>query len=120
MLIIIYVDANLARDKLRRCSRTGFVVYLNQAPIYWYSKQQNGIETSTFGAEFIAMKTCCEYVRGLRYKLRMFGIPVIKPAFIYGNNQAVLQNAMTSELTLKKISILLRIIACKKVLKGTN
>ena len=32
--MIGYVDADLAGDKVIRSSRTGFVIYLNQAPIY--------------------------------------------------------------------------------------
>ena len=58
------VDAYLAGDDVTRRSRTGFVIYLNQAPIYWFSKRQNRVECSTFGSEFVAMKQCCEYVRG--------------------------------------------------------
>ena len=38
MLIVAYVDADFAGDRLRRKSRTGFVIFLNQAPIYWYYK----------------------------------------------------------------------------------
>ena len=38
----------------------------------------------------------------IRYKLRMFGIPVDEPAFIYGDNQSVLINASVTESTLKK------------------
>ena len=87
--IIIYVDADLAGYKVIRRSRTGFVIYLNQAPIYWFSKRQNGVECSTFGSEFIAMKQRCEYVRGVWYKLRMMGIPVIG-CFLYGYNQSLL------------------------------
>ena len=97
-----YVDADLAGEKLTRRSRTGFIIYLNQAPIYWFSKRQNGVECSTFGSEFIAMKTCCEYVRGLRYKLRMMGIPVEGSAYIYGDNQSVLCNTTNPDSTLKK------------------
>ena len=54
--MIGYVDADLVGDKLIRHSRTGFVIYLNQALIYWFSKRQNGVEFSTFGIEFVAMK----------------------------------------------------------------
>ena len=104
MIITVHVDADLAGNKVTRRSRTGFIVFLNQAPIYWYSKKQGCIETGTFGAEFTAMKTCCEYVRGLRYKLRMFGIPVCQPAFVYGDNQAVLKNTGIPESTLNKKS----------------
>ena len=85
-----------------RRSRTGFVIYLNQAPIYWFSKQQKGVECSTFESEFVAMKQSCEYVRGLRYKLRMMGIPVIGCSFLYGDNQSVLCNKCIPDSTLKK------------------
>ena len=63
--IRIYVDSDHAGDSITRRSRTGFIVFLNNAPIFWSSKKQGSIETSSFGSEFIAMKTCCEYVRGL-------------------------------------------------------
>ena len=50
------------------------------------------------------MKQCCEYLRGLRYKLRMLGIPVVGPAYIYGDNQSVLANTTVPDSTLKKKS----------------
>ena len=56
--MIGYVDADLAGDKVIRRSRTGFVIYLNQLSIYLFSKQHNGVEGSTFGREFVAMKKC--------------------------------------------------------------
>jgi len=34
------------------------------------------VETSTFGAEFTACRQAVELLRGLRYKLRMFGVPI--------------------------------------------
>ena len=54
--MIVYVDTDLAGDIVIRLYRTGFVIYLNQALIYWFSKRQNGLECSTFGSEFVAMK----------------------------------------------------------------
>ena len=50
------------------------------------------------------MKQCCEYIRGLRYKLRMMGIPVIGPAYILGDNQSVLANTSNPDSMLKKKS----------------
>jgi len=49
-------------------------------------------------------KLCCEYLRGLRYKLRMMGIPIIGPVYIYGDNQSVLCNTSNPEFQLKKKS----------------
>jgi hypothetical protein len=45
---------------------------------------------STFGSEFVAMKQASEYIRGLRYKLRMMGITVDEPTFVFGDNHSVL------------------------------
>lgn len=99
-----YVDSDHAGDKVTRRSRSGFLVFLNAAPIYWTSKKQTSCETSTFGSEFVAMKQASEYVRGLRYKLRMMGIPVEEPTYIFGDNQSVLANTSAPESTLKKKS----------------
>ena len=98
------VDADHVSDSTTRRSRTGFLVYLNSALIYWSSKKQNSVESSSFGSEFIAMKQCCEYVRGLCYKLRMMGIPCDDPTYIHGDNQSVLANTTIPDSTLKKKS----------------
>ena len=98
------VDADHASDTVSRRSRTGFLVYLNSALTYWWSKKQTSIESSSFGSEFIAMKQCCEYLRGLRYKLRMMGIPCDGPSLIYGDNQSVLANTTIPDSALKKKS----------------
>jgi hypothetical protein len=64
-----YVDADHAGECLTRRSRTGFITFLNMAPMDWFSKRQNSVETSTFGSEFTALKVVTENNRGLRYKL---------------------------------------------------
>ena len=66
------------------------------------SKKQNTCETSTFGSELVATKTAMEYIRGLRYKLRMMGIPLAGPAYVYGDNMSVIHNTKFPESTLKK------------------
>jgi hypothetical protein len=103
MTMRVFVDADHAGDLLTRCSRTGFIVFLNGALIYWSSKKKTS-ETSTFGSEFVAMKQATEYILGLRYKLRMMGITVDEPSFVFGDNQSVLANTTASESTLKKKS----------------
>ena len=104
MTMRVFVDSDHAGDQLTRRSRTGFIIFLNNAPIYWSSKKQNSCETSTFGSEFVAMKQATEYVRGLRYKLRMMGITVDEPTFVFGDNQSVLANTTNPTSTLKKKS----------------
>ena len=100
----VYVDADHAGDTITRRSRTGFLVYCNSALVHWMSKKQNSIETSSFGSEFCAMKMATEYVRGLRFKLRMMGISCDDPTFVYADNQSVLANTTMPQSMLKKKS----------------
>ena len=48
------------------------------------------------------MKQCCEYLRGLVYKLRMMDIPCDGPVYIEADNQSILANATIPDSTLKK------------------
>ena len=57
--------------------------------------------TSSFGIELCAMNQYTEYVRGLRYKLWMMGIPGDELTFLYGDNQSVLLNTTMPESVLK-------------------
>ena len=97
-----FVDADLAGNKVNRRSQTGILIFVNRAPILWHSKRQNTVEASTFGSEIVAMKNAIELLEGLRYKLRMFGIPIDGPADIYCDNEAVTKNCSIPESTLKK------------------
>jgi hypothetical protein len=58
--------------------------------------------TSTFGSEFQAMKNAVELIESLRYKFRMFGVPLEGPANIFCDNEAVYKNTVLPESTLKK------------------
>ena len=89
VVMMVYVDSDHAGDTVTRRSRTGFFIFLNSAPIYWISKNQKSCETGSFGSEFCAINQDTEYIMGLRYKLRVMGIPVDEPTFVYGNSQSV-------------------------------
>lgn len=39
-----FVDSDHAGDTITRRSSTGFLIFLNSAPIYWYSKKQGSVE----------------------------------------------------------------------------
>jgi hypothetical protein len=62
------------------------------------------VESSVFGAEFVAMKNGIETCRGLRYKLRMMGVALIGPTFVYGDNMFVFHNTQRPESVLMKKS----------------
>ena len=96
------MDADLAGELTTRRSQTGILVFGNMAPLIWYSKRQNTVESSTFGSEFVAMRILIEILEGLRYKLRMFGVPLDGPCNVFCDNQAVITSTMNAECTLKK------------------
>ena len=77
---------------------------VNTALIQWYIKKQVTIEGAVFGAEFVVMKTGVETLRSIRYKLRMMGVEIDGPTYIYGDNQSVVNNTFKSESVLKKKS----------------
>ena len=97
-----FIDADHAGNTATRRSQTGLLLFVNHATIVWFSKQQNTIETSTFGSEFIAMKTAIEQIESLHYKLRMFSIPVEDPTNVFCDNESVFKNMTIPDSTLKK------------------
>ena len=52
----------------------------------------------------MAMKYATEYVRGLRFKLQMIGIPLDGFTYVYGDNQSILDNTTAPNYQLKKKS----------------
>ena len=97
-----FVDASHASDKMTRRSQTGILIFVNRAPIIFFSKLQNSVETSTFGSEFTACKQAVELIKALRYKLRMFGVPIEAPASMYCDNEAVYKNVAIPSSVLNK------------------
>jgi hypothetical protein len=80
----------------------GLLFFCNLAPVIWLSKQRATIETSVFGAEFVAIKHGIETLRELQYKIHMMGIPLSGPTYIYGDNVSQVTNSSRPESTLKK------------------
>ena len=68
----------------------------------WYTKRQATIESSTFGSEAVALRTCLELIKSLRYKLRMMGVPLAGPAIVFGDNKSVVSGASIPEHKLSK------------------
>jgi hypothetical protein len=101
-VVSCFLDADHAGCRVTRLSHTGIIIYVQGAPIMWYSKWQNTVESSTFGSEFIAMKTAIEQIEALRYKLHMIGIPIEGPANVFCDNEAMFKNSAFPESTVKK------------------
>ena len=100
--ISCFVDADHAVNKITRRSHTGIIIFINSAPIVWYSKRKNTVESSTFGSELIALKQAVDMIEGLIYKIRMFGIPIQGEARIFCDNQAAVKSGSNPDTRLQK------------------
>jgi len=102
LAVTIFFDSDHAHDKITGRSISGIIVMVGRTPVIWKSKRQGAIQTSTYGAEFSAMRLATEEAHTMRYMLRSLGIRVEKPTRLYGDNLGVIQNATMPEGTLKK------------------
>ena len=74
------------------------------ALIDWLSKKHSTVEKAIFEYEFVAMMHGFETLHGLRYKLRMMGVPIDGPTYVYGDNMSVIFNTSQPKYQLKKKS----------------
>ena len=97
-----FVDANHAGNVATQRSHTGILIFVQNSLITWYSKRQNTVEAAIFGSEFVTLRICKELILALRYKLRMFGIPIDGPVDIFCDNRGVVKNTSILESVLMK------------------
>ena len=82
--IHMFVDGDHAGEKVSHRLRSGFFIYVNTELVQWFLKKQSTVETLVFGTEFATIKQGINALRGLRFKLRMMGILISGPSYIYG------------------------------------
>ena len=92
-----FVDSNHAGNIVTRFSHTGFLIYVMNMPIIWFSKKQNTVESSTFGSEFMAI-----WIARDLYKLNKFGVPLNGRSGAMCDNQGVVNNMRLSQYNLVK------------------
>jgi hypothetical protein len=97
-----YEDANLYHDYVTGRAAMGCLHFFNQTPVEWFSKRQNTVETATYGSEFVGAKTCTEQVMDHRYTLRMLGVPLDGPAWMFGDNKSVVTSSTIPHSQLTK------------------
>ena len=97
-----YQDANLYHDLVTGRAMSGIFHFVNQTPIISYCKKQKTVETATYGSEFMVARHACEQIMDLRYTLRMMGIPIDGPAWMFGDNASVITSSTIPQSTLNK------------------
>jgi len=97
-----YCDANLMFDLVTGRSLSGILHMLNQTPVDWFCKKQNQVETATYGSEFMVARQATEQIIAYRYHLRMMGIPIDGPAWMFGDNKSVVTSSTIPHSKLNK------------------
>ena len=99
-------DSDHAYDQATRRSLTGYIGYVGSTPVTWGSSCQGSIASSTYAAEFNALRTATEEAIGLRYMLRCLGLKVpmdrLCPAKIFSDSFSVVQNCQNPAADLSK------------------
>ena len=103
----IFCDSDHGHDQVTGRSITGVLGMIGSTPALWMSKHQGCVHTSTFGAEFTALKKAVEETVSLRYHLRAMGVQVTKPTAIWVDNMGVILNASNPGSTLNKKTVAL-------------
>jgi hypothetical protein len=111
-----FVDSDHAGCRLTWQSHTGVIIFVNNAPILWHSKRQTMVESSTFGSKFVALRMAVDMIEGIRYKLRMMGIPLDGSTSVFCDNEGVVKNTTAPESPLKKKHVAICYHRCREAL----
>jgi len=98
----IFFDSDHAHATETRRSISGLLVMVWSTPVSWMSKHQGAVATSTYSAEFCAMRLATDAAIAIWYMLCSLGIPVNEPTKLFGDNLGVIQKASMPEATLQK------------------
>lgn len=98
----VFFNSDHAHDLVSRRSISGIIAFVGSTPVVWISRRQGAIASSTYSAEFSAMRAAVEEAQSIRHMLRCLGVPVDSPTKLFGDNLGVIQNAGEPDADLKK------------------
>jgi hypothetical protein len=90
-MMTCFMDADRAGCHLTHRSHSGILIFVNRAPILWFSKRQATVESSTFGSEMVALRQAVDMIEGLCYKLCMMGVLIEDATKVYCDNESVVE-----------------------------
>ena len=85
-----YVDANHSPDPSKK-SISGLLIQLAGGPVYWTSRKQDRVTTSTCDSESQAVMIAVQYVQQLRDLCEELGIMQCHPTAVFNDNSATVR-----------------------------
>ncbi len=102
LTVNLFVDADHGHDKITGRSITGLLSFIGSTPATWGARRQTAVATSTFSAEFMALKRAVEKAVTIRYHLRSMGVKVETATPIWVDHMGVVLNATDPASSLNK------------------
>ena len=101
--VTAFVDSGFHANCLQTGrSSTALIIVVGHTITKWHSKRQHTVETSTHGAELVALRIAVEAILEIRHKLRMMGIKFNPVSTILCDNMSVVINMQFPTSSLKK------------------
>jgi hypothetical protein len=91
--LVGYVDSDFAGDLASFKSTTGFIIFLGNGPIIWYSKLQSLIAQSTAEAEYVSFLPICKdiiWARGVLAEMNMAVLRACYATTVWCDNKAAI------------------------------
>ena len=100
--INIFVDASHGDNQQDRKSTTGLLIFIGDMLYKVKSKRQKCVATSTFSAEFMALRYAYEEGLSVKFLLQSLGVPISGKINIYSDNKSILESSVTPGIDLKR------------------
>ena len=81
-----YCDSDIAGDKEKRISVTGFCIYVCGCLVSWKSRGQKHVTLSSTEAEYVAVSEVCQEIMFIKSVLEFIGVKVKTPITVYCDN----------------------------------
>jgi hypothetical protein len=92
----VFCDSDWAGDSEKRISVTGFILYLMNVPVCWWSKSQKGVTLLSTEAEYVAMSEAVKEIKFIYYLLNDIDIEVKLPIIVKTDNVGAMFMAQNS------------------------
>lgn len=92
--LVGFSDSDFAADERTRKSTSGFILFLGNGPIVWYSKLQTIVAQSTAEAEYVSLLPVCQniiWVRNLLYETGIQEVIATLSTTLWCDNKAAIE-----------------------------
>jgi hypothetical protein len=87
--IHVYADASFANDTVNQKSTTGFVIMLDESRIFYRTKRQTIVTSSTTKAEYVAATSCVQDIVYYKQLLHELGYKNVRVILEQDNNGSI-------------------------------